>query len=112
MRGPQGGGVNVASSDVVDRHHDFSINAGAGVTSWGLSGSKDGIGFSFDVGPSWGGARRHLVALMLTVILQRKYIVMTSNDFYSYAFFIFFCVFHVCVFCILCVFYIQRARRG
>ncbi|EDM0764169.1 hypothetical protein GH700_19510 [Salmonella enterica] len=34
--------------------HDFSINAGTGVTSWGLSGSKDGIGFSFGVGPSWG----------------------------------------------------------
>ncbi|WP_333501111.1 polymorphic toxin type 25 domain-containing protein, partial [Kluyvera genomosp. 2] len=34
--------------------NDFSINAGAGATSWGLSGSKDGIGFSFGVGPSWG----------------------------------------------------------
>lgn len=33
---------------------DFSINAGAGVTSWGLSGNKDGIGLTFGVGPSWG----------------------------------------------------------
>ncbi|EFO1263200.1 hypothetical protein DXV24_08195 [Escherichia albertii] len=36
-----------------DDNH-VSINVGAGVTSWGVSGSKDGIGFSFGVGPFWG----------------------------------------------------------
>lgn len=34
--------------------HDYSLNAGVGVASFGLSGNKDGIGFSFGVGPSWG----------------------------------------------------------
>ncbi|EFB1503054.1 hypothetical protein FJ881_24755 [Escherichia albertii] len=37
-------------------HNHVSINAGAGVTSWGVSGSKDGIGFSFGVGPFWGSS--------------------------------------------------------
>jgi len=35
-------------------NHDYSFNAGAGVASFGLTGNKDGIGFSFGVGPSWG----------------------------------------------------------
>ncbi|KFB96932.1 hemolysin, partial [Trabulsiella guamensis ATCC 49490] len=34
--------------------HDYSVNAGAGAISLGLSGSKDGVGFTFGVGPSWG----------------------------------------------------------
>ncbi|WP_254711464.1 polymorphic toxin type 25 domain-containing protein [Pantoea cypripedii] len=32
--------------------HDYSLNIGAGVVSFGATGNKDGIGFSFGVGPS------------------------------------------------------------
>ncbi|WP_145496096.1 hemagglutinin repeat-containing protein [Yersinia bercovieri] len=34
--------------------HDYSLNVGAGVVSFGATGNKGGIGFSFGVGPSWG----------------------------------------------------------
>ncbi|HAF2130401.1 TPA: hypothetical protein G9F27_004690 [Salmonella enterica] len=33
---------------------DYTINGGLGVGSVGLSAGKDGIGFNFGVGPSWG----------------------------------------------------------
>ncbi|UJD91672.1 hypothetical protein FS594_10865 [Rahnella aquatilis] len=34
--------------------HDYSLNVGAGVVSFGATGNKGGIGFSFGVEPSWG----------------------------------------------------------
>jgi filamentous hemagglutinin len=33
---------------------DYSLNVGAGLVSFGATGNKDGIGFSFGIGPSWG----------------------------------------------------------